>query len=387
MIVSAVSDIQATFDGGARPIGAGIKRLAGAYVWVTIATGAIVFTEPAPYDALMMGAVLTLPLVGLTRFTRGVGFNFLLWMGIVGAGFIATAQAGVFDVAATHMAVTLYLALSSVVMAAFVLDRPEANVRLIMSAYLLAALIAACAGLIGYFQLMPGAADLFATDFGRARGTFKDPNVLGAFLVPALLYVLHLVLRTGVVRAGFWLLATPILLFGSLLAFSRGAWLNLGVSVLAYAYFAFATAASHRQRLKLMIYALADGVLAAGLLMSALSIPTVSELIGERATLEQPYDVEPEGGFAGQRKAIDLVVEHPLGIGALEFGRLHHHEDVHELYLSMFLNGGWVGGTLYLAMVLLTLWLGLQQVVRDRGGNSMAAFWSPRLSAWPSRAS
>jgi hypothetical protein len=35
-----------------------------------------VFTEPAPYDALMMGAVLMLPLVGLTRFTRGIGLYF-----------------------------------------------------------------------------------------------------------------------------------------------------------------------------------------------------------------------------------------------------------------------------------------------------------------------
>ena len=46
------------------------------------------------------------------------------------------------------------------------------------------------AALIGYFSLVPGTYDLF-TEFGRARGTFKDPNVLGAFLVPALLYAFN----------------------------------------------------------------------------------------------------------------------------------------------------------------------------------------------------
>ena len=39
----------------------------------------------------------------------------------------------------------------------------------------------------------------------------------------------------------------------------------------------------------------------------------------------------------------------------------------------MFLNAGWSGGTLYLAMVLLTLGFGLRHVVRDRGGDGFSA--------------
>ena len=93
----------------------------------------------------------------------------------------------------------------------------------------------------------------------------------------------------------------------------------------------------------------------------------------ERASLEQYYDVGPEGRFGGQEKAAGLVIAHPLGIGALEFARSYHHEDVHEVYLNMYLNTGWVGGTLYLALVLLTLGLGLRQVVRDRGGDGVSA--------------
>ena len=54
----------------------------------------------------------------------------------------------------------------------------------------IAALVAGVAALVGYFGLVPGTYDLF-TEFGRARGTFKDPNVLGAFLVPALLYAFN----------------------------------------------------------------------------------------------------------------------------------------------------------------------------------------------------
>ena len=137
-----------------------------------------------------------------------------------------------------------------------------------------------------------------------------------------------------------------VLLFALLLTFSRGAWINLAVSLALYAYFTFGTAATNRQRLKLVVSLLLAGALAVSVLAAAQSIPTVADLMGERASLDQSYDVGPEGRFGGQQKAIGLIVTHPLGIGALEFHERYHHEDVHEVYLSMFLNAGWLGGTL-----------------------------------------
>ena len=358
--------------GGPRRVGVGIKRLALAYIWMTIALSGIVFSEPALCDALMVGAIVLLPVVGLERFTSGIAFYLLLWTFIVVGGFLAVTQAGEVEGPIKHMSVTLYLALSSAVLAAFVLDAPAVNIRLIMSAYMVAALVAATAGLIGYFSLVPGAHDLFAPEFGRVRGTFKDANVLGAFLVPPLLYVLNSVVRAGVLRAGFGLLATPILLLASLLAFSRGAWINLAVALVVYAYLAFASAASHRQRLQLIIYVAVGAFVAFGIFAVALSIPSVAELMNMRASLEQPYDVGSEGRFGRQLKAFGLLLSHPLGLGALEFARAYHQEDAHEVYLSMYLNAGWIGGTLYLAVVSLTLGLGFRQVLRDRGGDGVS---------------
>src|SRR3990170_4240359 len=96
-------------------ISAEVQRLALAYVWITIASSAIVFSEPALYDVLMLGAALMLPVVGLVSFSRGLALYFLLWATIVAGGFIATTQAGIFDVPATHTDITLYLAFTSVV--------------------------------------------------------------------------------------------------------------------------------------------------------------------------------------------------------------------------------------------------------------------------------
>jgi len=359
-------------QGARRQISPGIKRLALFYLWVTIATGGIVYVEPSPYDGLMIGAVILLPLVGLAPLTRGLAVYLMLLCGIVAGGYIATTQAGILGAPVTHVTITLYLALSSVVMAAFVAHDPEPNVRLIMSAYMVAALAAASAALIGYFNVVPGLYDIF-TEFGRARGTFKDPNVLGAFLVPALLYAFNVVLTGRFVRASFWALALPILLFGTLLSFSRGAWLNLLVALAVYSFITFGIAATNRERIKLIMYIVLAGVLAVGVLAAAQSIPKVAELMGERASFEQSYDVGPEGRFGGQEKAAELVTTHPLGIGALEFARVYHNEDVHEVYLNMYLNTGWFGGTLYIFLVFTTLVLGLKLVLRDRGGDGVSA--------------
>jgi len=355
-----------------RQISAGIRGLALVYLWVAIATGGIVYWEPAPYDALMIGAIVLLPVVGLAPLTRGLAVYLMLLCGIVAGGYIATTQAGTLGVPVTHVTITLYLALSSVVIAAFVAHNPGPHVRLIMSAYMVAALVAATAALIGYFDIIPGLYDVF-TEFGRARGTFKDPNVLGAFLVPALLYAFNVVLTARVARAALWSIAIPLLLFGTLLSVSRGAWLNLAVSLLVYSAFIFLTAATNRERIKLIISMVLAGVCAVGILAAAQSIPEVAEIVGERASLEQSYDVGPEGRFGGQEKAADLVATHPLGIGALEFGRVYHHEDVHQVYLNMYLNTGWIGGTLYLFLVLITLVLGLKLVLGDRCGDGVSA--------------
>ena len=122
---------------GARPrreISAGVRRLVLLYVWLTVASSAIVFSEPALYDVLMLGAALLLPVVGMVSFSPGLGLYFMMWAVIVAAGYIATTQAGILGVPVTHMSITLYLAFTSVVLAGFVAQSPSTRVKLIMSA-------------------------------------------------------------------------------------------------------------------------------------------------------------------------------------------------------------------------------------------------------------
>ena len=323
-------------------------------VWLTICSSSIVFTDPAPYDVLMMGLVILLPLVRLTSFPPGIYGFLIVWLLIGAGGFVASMQSGMLDVAIEHTLITIYLSLSAVLIAAFVVKSPERHVRLIMSALTCGALIAAVAGMLGYFDILPGARSLF-TKFDRARGFFKDPNVYGPFLVPPLLYCLHGMITGRASRAALQGIFVGVIALGLLISFSRGAWINAAIGLLVYGYVLFVTASSNRLRVKLVVIILFAGCSAVLGLLAALQVESIASLFGERASLSQSYDLGPEGRFAGQIKALGVIAAHPMGIGALEFGRTFDDEDVHNIYLSMFLNNGWLGGFAYLGLVLATL--------------------------------
>ena len=89
--------------------------------------------------------------------------------------------------------------------------------------YVFGAVITSLAGIIGYFHLVPGAYDLL-TLYGRARGFFKDPNVLGAFLILPALLALQCILLDRFAKAARATVVFGIIALAILLSFSRAAW-------------------------------------------------------------------------------------------------------------------------------------------------------------------
>ena len=339
-----------------------VHRIVLAVVWLAVASGAVVFSEPAPVDVLTMALIVGLPAAGLIALPRAILLSFAFCLIAAAAAFLASAQAMELDVAIKHSAISLYLYFSVLVFAGFVALRPTQHTELVLRAYTWGALIAALAGLAGYFGLLPGAAELF-TKYGRAAGPFKDPNVFGPFLVPALLYSFHKIFTGG--RRGVWPIACiGILSLAVLVSFSRGAWANAFVATAIYVVMTFIVSRSNRQRVGLLLLVMGAIGVVVVLLSAALQSDKVANLMRERASLIQSYDVGPNGRFGGQAKAIDLIATHPLGIGALQFAGRFHNEEVHNVYLSMFLNAGWVGGLAFIGIVMLTMLFGIRQAFR-----------------------
>jgi hypothetical protein len=345
------------------PTRSATHKLALALVWLTAAFGFLVFSEPAPVDVLMAGLIVVLPVIGLVRITDTLIVYVAVWLVAAACAFLAAIFAIETDKALIHTTVSLFLYLGSFVLAAFIAKRPEGHTKLVLNGYLWAAMAAAVLGTIGYFDIVPGTQE-YLTKFGRATATFKDPNVFGPFLVPAFIYALHRLLNRPFGRAMLPLGLLGVLGFALLLSFSRGAWLNLAISLSVFCYLTFVTAPTNWLRVKLLSF-LTMGAFGAFLLIAvALQFDAVSDLMSQRASLTHSYDEGPEGRFGGQAKARRLILENPLGIGAQQFAPHHHLEEPHNVYLAMFLNAGWIGGLVFLTMVALTGLYGLRHAFR-----------------------
>lgn len=347
-------------DSPATPAPRGVVHCAAlALVWLTFALSGIVFSEPAPTDALAIGLCILLPVIGLVEVRPALALYVALWLVAAACALLAAGFSSDIARTVTHTAVTLYLYVASFVTAAFIARSPRHHGDIVLSGTTAAALLGALAGIAGYFSLLPGAYDLF-TRYGRATGTFKDPNVFGPFLVPALLYLLHVALDRPLLRALPVLGGALLLALGVLLSYSRGAWLNLAVALTAWSWLAYVTAPTPERRQRIVSAVAGATALAAIAAAAAAQLPQVQSLLSERASLTQSYDVGPEGRFGGQQKAVALIASNPLGIGAQQFVPVYHHEEVHNVYLSIVLNAGWLGGGVYWIMVAVTLFLGLR---------------------------
>lgn len=330
-------------------------------IWMV--SGGFVIIEPSPHELMVFLVFLAAMLagVGIHRGTLNL-FNLLLV-------FIPFALIGGFQVKYNDpsrgflfVTITMFLWFAGYVAANYVADAPRRHLKLMMNAYTVAAVIVATIGILAYLKLIPGH-ELFLR-YGRAKATFKDPNVYGPFLILPAMYALQRVLlgtrRRAWLAGGVFL----VLMLGIFVSFSRGAWGHLfGSSVLVFALI-YLLEAKAAERLRMTGIGVAGAVVVVVALLGMLSIPSVSQLFETRANLVQNYDSGSTGRFARQGYAFGLALEHPLGLGPLEFAHLRVNEEPHDTYVTVLLSYGWGGGLAYWALIAMTLWRGYSTVLR-----------------------
>ena len=338
--------------GGARfaraPVGLPAKSLGNGALWVAAFLSGFVIEEPAPYELYMVLLTVVWLACGL-KLRREFGPLIICMMLYTAGGVASIPLAEKMGDAMMYIAVTGFLAITAIFYAAIIAENPE-RCRVIQNGYTISAVLVATIGIAGYFNLFPGAE--YFTLYDRARGTFQDPNVFGPFLVLPTALIIQKLLRESVLRNLLLLLPLAILLLGVFLSFSRGAWGVLLASVLMVYFLALVTEQNSLRRGRLVFLGV-TGILAfVGLIAAALSIETVAEMFQQRARLVQDYDGARLGRFARYALGFQMVMEHPLGIGPLEFNK-YFPEDEHNVYLKGFTTYGWLGGFVY---ILLAIW-------------------------------
>jgi O-antigen ligase len=318
-----------------------------------IFSGGFVFIEPSAYELLFVPVLVLLFLAGVPLPRR-----LLPYLGII-IVFMPPAMAAVFmakfnsfGANLTYTVITIYLMLTGFAVALYVAENPFARVRRITMAYIAAALVVGLIGLGAYFGVLPRP-DLFM-EYGRARGTFKDPNVYGPFFMLPLAFVSQRILMGRGKGLIVNLVIFLVLFLAMFVSFSRGAWGHFVVTVAMVFALSYFLEAGKRARQRLLALAVAGVVAGVALMAGLLSVPKVRDLFDVRASVVQQYDAGARGRFGRQSYAAEIVLNNPLGIGPVQFRNLKIKEEPHNTYLKVMMDYGWLGGAAFIALILMT---------------------------------
>ena len=333
------------------------QRLLNFVLFITVLTSSIAFIEPSPHDALMMVLLVACVAAHVSFDRKLIPLLMLLIAWLIG-GLLALIHVGDDAKDIQYIATSMYLAIAGMMFACLFATGDLVRLNTMRIAYTLAAIIATTAGYIGFFHLLPGS-DIFLFN-DRVSATFKDPNVFGPFLIYPILLLIIAVMTRGLSVGR--LLVLCFLLGGLFFSFSRGAWSHFAVSAAAAFVILLAVTRDNASRVRIV----ASGILAvvgvALFVIALTSVSSIHDMFLERAQVIQSYDVGPGGRFWLQEIALGTILENPSGLGPFEFDRINGLQQ-HNVYLQGFLVYGWLGGTAYLAMVIITLLIGLRAVV------------------------
>ncbi len=308
-----------------------VVALQRALVWLAGASSAIVFIEPSPYELVTLAAAIIFFATGLRL--RLVFMPLLLLLFLINVGY-SIGAVPIMDKpeVANWIATSWYMAITVIFFAMVVSEDTAARLGMLRRGLIVGALIAAIAGIAGYFNLVPGGHDLL-TLYERARGTFKDPNVLGAFLILPALFALQSVVSDDFRKSFRSTIALGIMALAILLAFSRAAWGGLAITSGFMLALMVLTSQSRAQRSRIIVMAVVAVIIVVMLIGVLLSFDSIGEMFRQRASFDQSYD-EGRFGPAVRHRPAAVPPLLPRGHPQLLFERLHVRRLDHRRLLS-----------------------------------------------------
>ena len=336
--------------------GIGLKLL-----WLTVATSSVVEFEPAPYDLLVVGLLMLSLIAGWIRIPNSLGLPMTLFGLFLLANILSAMFSKEMTTSLLYMSITIYLVLSWLYFSCIIYEDRERAVRIIWNAYVLAGTMAACFAIIGYLHLGPGS-DLFMLH-GRAKGLFKDPNVLGPFIIPVAIY---LVARLENEPKRYLLstaLLLPIVMTGILFSFSRAAAGNLVMGVFIYLALRAYISNSAIYRVRVLIIGVVVLVLGVTLVVIASNHPDVQRTLTNKSELVRDYDHER---FSVQQRGLEGGFENPFGVGP-GLTKANLSRGAHSLYVRVLFENGWIATLSLFTFVVFSFWRGLIFILRGWG--------------------
>jgi hypothetical protein len=331
------------------------QRLVDAAAFIFVAFGAIGNIDPSPYDFASLVAMPLWFLGGFSINRSFIVFAFLILAYTI-TGFLSLIPYWDSPDSSLYQYQSGYLVLTGLFYALFMGNDTTRRVELCLNAYVAGAFVAALCGILGYAGV-PGLGEDVFLHAGRASGTFKDPNVLGSFLVLPIIYLANR-LTIGRTKSIIFTSALLLVIFlGMFLSFSRGSYGATVVSFTLMITSVFVTSKDARMKRRIAISAIGAVAMIAVVIAVLLSIPETREFFAQRTAATQDYDEGSTGRFGNQLRSIPMLLDRFMGFGPLRF-RLVFDLEPHNSYVGAFANNGWIGGFLFFLLVGVTIYVG-----------------------------
>lgn len=331
---------------------------------------AIVRVEPAPTDAVFLIVIAVAAASGRLAPTRAPGPIVVFIGSYLTLNVLAATQAVQFGIAIKFSFTTFYLAALGLWLTGWLTSR--ARVRVIVIGYLSACAISAVLGVGALYGPLPGKSTLVYQNT-RALALFKDPNVLGAFLVFGTLILAEELMRPSLLtmKTRNKALLFLLLALGVIFSYSRAAWGSLLVGLLAIAGVYALRRGGGRYALRLL-----GSMVFAGLVALVVLSATGQLAFLESRAHTQGYDSQR---FSAQDFALHLAEKHPLGVGPGQF-ESYSPVSAHETYLRALAEVGVLGVAVVTALLLATLVYALRNAARGidtygLGSATLLATW------------
>lgn len=338
-----------------------------------VGTSFFVIIEPAPTDALFLLCLGTL-LLAQMKPTRIIGpietvaILIFVWFTLFA---LSSDDIVSLSVALRAAGIQIYMVLMFLVTALFVTIGGDRAFRTILIALTLGAAIAAVLGVMAYLGFVPESIrwlffrDTFET---RISSTFKDPNVLGPFLIPGILFSLWVMI--AVPRVRLWAgVAFAVTLICLVITYSRGAWVHMAVSGLAFTFFLLLNRKTARTTVGFGVGVLVVGLTVAVIFSAEIAAYLDQSYLGSRLSL-QDYDSDR---FAAMRLALGWIADHPMGLGpnqvAANYGRYPHNTPI-----NLAVNNGIFAALGFVVLYLAAVWRCLTLTLRQQDGWLKYAF-------------
>jgi hypothetical protein len=217
------------------------RQLPNAYdmgVFIALSCMSVLTLSPDPTDVVIMLLFIFGVSTGYLKIyvfsrARGVVIAFAVFL----AFFVVSALVGVGlrgELDLTHFSYIFVKIAFCLFFWLYVTSHVES--RIVFVGYLATAVFASSLVFLGISGLSAWSAIMPAAGEVRFAALMSDPNVLGAFLVPPVIWLLDEIVSPKLSR-GFLivkLIALPLIALASIVTLSRGAWLNLSISVTLY---------------------------------------------------------------------------------------------------------------------------------------------------------